>query len=313
MEQFGRWCRRNPGLAAANIVAATLTTILAIGSTLAAWTFHDQRDQIGRNLIKITASETEARQSRSEAREQLLGALHAQARASRHSRQMGQRFDSLDALAQAAAIARELKLPVGRLDSLRDEAIACLALPDMKPVGRVFQSPPGAVAVAFDSKMTRYAWRFRDGTILVRRVADDQEIARFRARGDRDISVFGFSPDGRYLATTHHPGLPSTVWDIDRRVGLPGRPGPRGGKSGARFSPDSRRIAVGHNDGGLLVHDLATGRPGLRWPGLSLGVPAFKPDGTQIAFIEKVRRTPPAGSWTRSRAARPVVPAPRPP
>ena len=53
--------------------------------------------------------------------------------------------------------------------------------------------------------MTRYALRFRDGTISVRRVADDQEIARFQARGDREICVFAFSPDGRYLATTHTP------------------------------------------------------------------------------------------------------------
>ena len=46
------------------------------------------------------------------------------------------------------------------------------------------------------------------GRSSVRRVADDQEIARFQARGDRDIFVFAFSPDGRYLATTHSPGLP---------------------------------------------------------------------------------------------------------
>ena len=49
--------------------------------------------------------------------------------------------------------------------------------------------------------MTRYALRFRDGTISVRRVADDREIARFQARGDRDVFIFDFSPDGRYLAT----------------------------------------------------------------------------------------------------------------
>ena len=42
------------------------------------------------------------------------------------------------------------------------------------------------------------------------------EIARFQARGDREIFVFGFSPDGRYLATTHFPGFALTVWDIDR-------------------------------------------------------------------------------------------------
>ena len=91
--------------------------------------------------------------------------------------------------------------------------------------------------------MTRYALRFRDGTIQVRRVADDAEIARFQARGDREIFVFGFSPDGRYLATTHFPGFALTVWDIDRRHGRRERPGPSR-RGGPRFSPDSRRIAL---------------------------------------------------------------------
>ena len=96
---------------------------------------------------------------------------------------MGQRFDGLDALAEAAAIARDLKLPVERLDSLRDEAIACLALPDLKATGRVITKPAGVIATAFDSTMTRYALRFRDGTIQVRRVADDSEVARFQRPG----------------------------------------------------------------------------------------------------------------------------------
>ena len=100
--------------------------------------------------------------------------------------------------------------------------------------------------------------RFRDGTIQVRRVADDQEIARFQARGDRDIWVFGFSPDGRYLATTHRPGLALTVWDVDRRAVAVNDPGPVSAYV-AKFSPDSRRIAVGHPDG-----ELARVRPGDR-------------------------------------------------
>ena len=74
--------------------------------------------------------------------------------------------------------------------------------------------------------MTRYALRFRDGTIKVRRVDDDEEIAPFQARGDREISVFGFSPDGRYLATTHFPGYALTVWDVDNGARSPERPGP---------------------------------------------------------------------------------------
>ena len=39
VERLWRWCKRSPGLAAASIVAALLTMILLIGSTIAAWTF----------------------------------------------------------------------------------------------------------------------------------------------------------------------------------------------------------------------------------------------------------------------------------
>ena len=234
VEQFWRWCRRNPWLAGANITAAVLTTILAIGSTIAAWTFRDQRNTISHALSRSASprprnAERGSRLANSSSRRSC-----DRARAQRFSRQAGQRFDSLEALDQAAAIARDLKLPPERLDPLRDEAIACLALPDLRPEpgGRIIRRPPGVDWVAFDPTMTRYALRFRDGTIQVRRVADDEEVARFHARGDREVAVFGFSPDGRYLATTHYPGYALTVWDIDRGSVVLNDPGPR--RRGAR-------------------------------------------------------------------------------
>ena len=52
----------------------------------------------------------------------------AQAHAGRSSRQAGQRFTSLDVLAAAAQIRIT--------DELRNEAIACLALVDVRPVRR---------------------------------------------------------------------------------------------------------------------------------------------------------------------------------
>ncbi len=127
-ERFWRWCKRNPWLAGANIAAATLTTLLAIGSTVAALTFR-------RANLSIQSAERKTR-------ENLFESLTSQAQARRFSRRIGQRFESLDALARAAAIARELDLPADRLDPLRDEAIACLALPDMKPTGRMIRRPP---------------------------------------------------------------------------------------------------------------------------------------------------------------------------
>ncbi len=129
----------------------------------------------------------------------------------------------------------------------------------------------------------------------VHRVADDGEIARFQARGDRDILVFGFSPDGRYLATMHRPESALTVRDIDRGASALNDPGPVSW-SAAKFSPDSRRIAVGHQDGEVLVYDLASGQPVRRWPGPArVEDLAFRGDGAQIAVTSRDHKDPVCG------------------
>jgi hypothetical protein len=168
-QKFWRWCKREPWLAAANIAAATLTTTLAIVSTVAAYLYRESNQQVIHDNLRIQLAQEETR-------EQLFGALRERARAGRLSRQMGQRFETLDALAKAAAIGRELHLPGERFEALRDEAIACLALPDLKPTGRVITRPPGVIGWTFDPAIDRYALGFRDGTISVRRVDNDQEV-----------------------------------------------------------------------------------------------------------------------------------------
>jgi serine/threonine protein kinase/WD40 repeat protein/tetratricopeptide (TPR) repeat protein len=274
-QQFWRWCKRNPKLAAANITAAALTTILAVVSTVAAFIYHDRNERTIRDNVRIQRAENDTR-------EQLVAALTAQARAGRYSRQMGQRFDGLAAISKAAKIASELKLAPEQLDPLRDQAIACLAVPDLRPVDRIITRPAGAIAFTFDAKLARYALRFRDGTVQVRRVADDQEIARFQARGDREIAIHDFSPDGRYLATSHQPGASLTVWDIEKQVACVSDPGPVNGHS-ISFSRDSRTFALVKDYRDLLIFDLAAGQPIRRWAQSKLGEPAFRPDGAQIA------------------------------
>ncbi len=279
VEQCWRWCRRNPWLAGANITAAVLTTMLAIGSTIAAW--------------KISQSESKERLARIEARETLFESLVDQARARRYSRRTGQRFESLNALARAAAIARDLKLPAERLDALRDEAIACLALPDLRPEpgSRTIRRPPGVISVAFDRTMTRYAFRFKDGTIQVRRVADDQEANRFHARGDRETLVFRFSPNGRYLVTNHYPDYGVTVWDLERGSVAIDNSG-NWAWAEARFSPDSRRIVIAHQAEEVVIYDLATGEPEQRWRIPGLRFVAFSPDGGRIAATNNLTPAP---------------------
>jgi serine/threonine protein kinase/WD40 repeat protein/tetratricopeptide (TPR) repeat protein len=282
IEQFGRWCRRNPYLAAALTSTATAVVALALVSTMMAWKFREQRDQV--------------RQAERQIRENLFNALAAQARATRFSRQKGQRFDSLDALTKAAVIARELKRPRETFDQLRDEAIACLALPDLKPAGRVIARPPRVYSASFDPTMTRYALRFKDGTIQVRGVADDREVARFQARGDREVQILHFSPDGRYLVTTDYPGFALTVWDIERRAVAAHDSGPVRGHA-ARFSPDSRRLALvketltprGFE---LVIYELASGQSNQHWRMPGSADLAFRPDGTQIAVSDNESKPP---------------------
>jgi WD40 repeat protein/Tfp pilus assembly protein PilF len=281
-ERAWRWCRRNPGLATACTTAAAAVVTLAFVSTVMAATFWVQRDEIADQRDQVRQAETHTRGS-------LVKARAAQARATRLGRQAGQRHGGLGAIREATRIALSLNWPPERLAELRDEAIACLALPDVVPTDLVFHRPPGVVLSAFDPTMMRYAHRFRDGTIRAWRIADDEPIATFKARGDREILIFKFSPDGRYLATTHYPNSSLTIWDVDRGSVLLDDAGRVSGRSAA-FRPDSRQFALAHEDGEILLYDLEGGRLPRSWRGPAPGGPrdlVFRPDGIQIAITSQ--------------------------
>ncbi len=281
VERFWRWCKRDPWLAGANVAAALLTIVLAVLAIV----FHNQAQ-----ALRVERGRSEG--AMVDAQWRAVDAYTEQARASRLSRQPGQRFKSLEAMRQAAKLLDGLPPgpdTVSRRETLRDLAIAALALPDLQPTGRVITRPPDVIRFAFDPTMTRYALRFREGTISVRRVADDQELARIPAVGDRSIAVFAFSPDGRYLATSDYPAGTLTVWDVDRAAAVVRVSRPVNATA-ARFSPDSRLIAVGHKDRGLVIHDLATRRS--RGVIASPAHLAFGPDGARIAVIDDSARPP---------------------
>jgi eukaryotic-like serine/threonine-protein kinase len=283
-ERAWMWCRRNPRLATASITAALLMIIVAIGSPIVAWKVSLQRDEIRDALLQARGLAGRERRALADARDALFHSLIDQVQARRYSRQAGQRVESLKALGEAATIARELGLPD---DRLRDEAIACLALPDLEPVGRLITLPPRCINVVFAPTMTRYALRFRDGTISVRHAADDHELAQFRARGDQKVGVLAFSPDGRHLAALNQPGASLSVWDVERRADVLNDPGPISGWSAFAFAPDGRRLVLAHRDGEVLVYDLATRRIIARRPGPGPAqVLAIRGDGDRIAVLD---------------------------
>jgi serine/threonine protein kinase/WD40 repeat protein len=239
-ERTWRWCRRNPAVATLLGVVAVLLATVATVSLFSAV-------QLKAALGMTQAAERKARLREAEA---LVGQAHG----IRYSRQMGQRFDALAALNKAATIGRELGQPPEWFDGLRNEAIAALALPDLRIAREWDGSPVGQGGLDFDCNLTRYACADRQGTVSVRRVTNDEELWRLPASGPGG-TFLRFSPDGRFLVIENDGRLrawnlagPEPVRLLEQRARAP------------EFSRDSRWLALAHADGSIRLCDLASGR-----------------------------------------------------
>ena len=90
------------------------------------------------------------RQAKDYATEKLWASYLAEARAMRASGRAGQRFDSLDAVRNAAAIRPDL--------ALRNEAIACLALSDLRVSKQaILKGHAPDDLVCYDFNLEKYA------------------------------------------------------------------------------------------------------------------------------------------------------------
>lgn len=93
------------------------------------------------------------------AESRLWNAYLAQARSSRLSGQAGRRTESLTAITAAASIRQS--------PALKREAIAALALTDLRTNGPSWQVPRDAACFAFDANLERFAYAFRNGEIRI--------------------------------------------------------------------------------------------------------------------------------------------------
>ena len=228
VELLLRWARRCPAVAALAAAVVLLLTVSAGGGWWAAGRLSDQVATVSRAERDTT--------------ERLWEARLAQARAGRASRLPGQRFHSLDALADAARIRPS--------PELRNEAVACLALVDVRLARRWAEDLETdrlgySTGAAFDPDLAHYAFSDAAGTVRVCSAEDGRERARL-AGGGKPVDYLRFSPDGRYLAArdTHDPRR-GRVWDW------------RSGKTVLElaptkpfalvldFHPDGREVAVG--------------------------------------------------------------------
>jgi eukaryotic-like serine/threonine-protein kinase len=269
MARTWRWAQRNRVPASLAAILLGILLAVAVGSSIAA------------RRLSIARAETT---------EQLRSALLAQAKASRLTGRLGQRFETLAALKKAAAIRPDL--------DLREQALAAFALPDARfgpnwNLRHASNSP-----VAFDSTGARFVVETDAGVLSLRRTADGGELRRFAAPpgNPRAIYVAALSSDDKKFAARFADDR-VRVYDLESESPLwelTARPVCQMNAVFAydfAFTPDGQQLAIGLPEGGVSFHDAATGRETAR---LDCGfVPAvidFSPDGEKIA-LAALRKT----------------------
>jgi eukaryotic-like serine/threonine-protein kinase len=245
-----RWCRRNPAVASLTAVVAMLLCAITVSSLLSML-------RLDRELRRSTLAEQAEREARDDAVERLWQSLRAEAEARRVSRRPGQRLGALKALAEAAALAREKGMPAARLQELRNEAIACLALPDLRPAQQWPGWPAGSLGLSFDATLEHYARLERSQDAIIRRVADDAEIGRVPASGVNVSPLL--SDDGRYCGILQIQDRRLKVWDLG-----PKAPALRLDVPGCvtfAFHPREAQVVVARSDNSISQYDLVRGCP----------------------------------------------------
>ena len=220
-------------------MAATLLTALAISGFL--WASAQTR-RTKENLQRVERAEADA-----------VNRLHQAnlnwVRANRLTDRPGQRFASLAILAQTAAHTNPL--------DLRNEAIACCALPDLRLL-KQWPRAPYPESFNFSPSIRLYATNDVQGNVTVRDTVTDVLQYELPGQGTRLTAAIA-SPDERLLATSDQAGH-AHLWDLRTQTPRP-LDFPPGAKLLA-FTPDSRALALKHNDGSLHFLDSANG---LEW------------------------------------------------
>lgn len=186
------------------------------------------------------------------ARKALAQSYFSQARAWRTTGVAGQRYESLEALRQA-------RRDYPDEAALRDEAIACLALTDLKParLGSFALNRTKVVALSPDSRTA--AEVEGDETLAMRDVKTGDVLSVLPGPG-RQVHQVQFSPADTILAVAGRRGSEERLevwnWRANRLLftaahGVHAR--------AIDFSPDGSKLAVGLRRGSILVYALPSG------------------------------------------------------
>jgi WD40 repeat protein len=278
LERGWLWARRYPTRAALVATAFVLALVLAIGLPVTG-AIQRERD---------VALDSQARAERAEKNVRLREHL-AQAVVRRRSGQRGQRFKGL---AQLSAATKLDPTPELRRE-LRNEALACLVLPDLETVQEWDGWPLGSNGFGFNATLERYAIGDKDGAVRVCRTGDGTELMTLPGAG-QPIGYGGlsFSPDGRFLyrhmqQPGRKVGAPPQLWRLGDGPAAFGWDAPPDIAGVAAFAPDSTLLAVSYLDGSVRIFDTATGNETKRLAaGLHPTAVAFCPTQPHLAVVD---------------------------
>jgi eukaryotic-like serine/threonine-protein kinase len=291
MYRLRKLVRRNKGpvLAASLLVLALVggiigTTLGMIQATNAQAEAVNEAKQKALALKDKEAALSVAHEADREKTEKLWTSLVERARALRSSGRVGQRFEALKAIREAAKI----KIT----SELRDEAVAALCRPDVEIVQEWEGMPDDTFDWNHDGTFTRYARLSKKGELTVcRRTEQGEEvIAPLPPYGKVRWGKLWMSPDGRFVAYGHSGPREGTaggvrVWKLDGPEPTVLLDEPLGMHENAlAFHGDGRRLAIGHADRTISVYDLETGKPLRRMKiGKMANALAFHPRDNRLA------------------------------
>jgi hypothetical protein len=169
---------------------------------------------------------------------------------------------------------------------LRNEAIACLALTDLRPLLSAPTPAPSDSWIVLDRQLERYVRMDDRGMLHLHRIADGTELFQLPdLPSSARPQSYSFSPDGRRLLQFREAES-IRVTDLAGRKVILQFPA-NGALLSCAFTADSRSLMSGYHPGRVIWHDLATGQTNLTLIttndpyGLSLS-----PDGKKLAVMD---------------------------